>query len=801
MKKTWTILALFFCVVTYAQENIIKAKIIDENGDGVSFATVILQLAADSSMTKADATTLEGEIMFSDISAEQYMMQISYVGYNTLTTEVFQHTGGVVDVGVLTLHVQSTDLAEVVVKSTRPIVEVQPDKTVFNVDGSVNAVGHTALELLRKSPGVVVDNNDNLILQGKNGVQVYIDGKKSSLSGDDLANYLKSMQSTEIDAIEIITNPSSKYEAEGNAGIINIRLKKNQSLGFNGSANLGFQQGINSKYNGSVNFNYREKHFNTFGSYNGYTGRNENDFFLYREQQGVIYDQININNNDNQNQGFRLGSDLFINDKNTIGFLVSGNMSEGRNWSTSNTDIMTIGTEILDSVLLASNTINDARDNYSFNVNYAYKGENGKYLNVDLDYATYKNRSTSFQPNRYLLPDLNTLLFERTFSNVTPTDINIYTAKVDYETNFLKGKFGIGAKSSVVTTDNTFDNFDIIDGVRIKNLDRSNNFVYQENINAVYINWQRALGDKANVSLGLRGEHTHSMGDLTSNQTQNDEVVNRDYFNLFPSAGLTYQINEKNGLRLNYSRRIDRPNYQNLNPFEFKLDELTFQSGNPFLNPQYSNNYSLSHSYNRMLNTTLSYTVINDMYTQITKAVDERASTLTYENLANQKNLALTVSYPFQLAKWWNVYATSTAYILSNQADIDGGTIDLNAKALNFYAQNTFMLPKGIKAELSGWYNSPTLWGNWTTVRQYDVSAGISKSFWDNNATIKLTISDLFYTNGWGGESSFGSLYIRGGGNWESRRARLNFTYQFGNKQVKASRNRKTGLEEERGRI
>jgi outer membrane receptor protein involved in Fe transport len=280
-----------------------------------------------------------------------------------------------------------------------------------------------------------------------------------------------------------------------------------------------------------------------------------------------------------------------------------------------------------------------------------------------------------------------------------------------------------------------------------------------------------------------------------------DEEVDRDYVNLFPSAGITWQAGENNSWRLGYSRRIDRPSYQDLNPFEFQLDELTYQRGNPFLNPQYSNSYSLTHTYKYTLNSSLSYTVIKDVFTQITDAVDERAATLTNINLAEQTNLALTVSYPFSIAKWWNVYATATAFRLHNEANIDGKVIDLNANAFNFYGQNTFMLPKGFKAELSGWYNAPTLWGNWVTNSQYDISMGVSKSFWNDAATFKISLSDLFYTNGWGGESQFGNLYMRGGGSWESRQIRMNFTYMFGNKQVKGSRNRKTGMEEEQGRI
>lgn len=804
MKNAFTLIFSFILsLALQAQQGAIKGKILDDDENGVAYATLLLKNYEDSILVKADASGMDGDFTFSQIPEGTYFIEVTYVGYsNYFTNEFYFDANSDYNVPLIRLSPEAALLSEIVVKSTRPIVEVQPDKTVFNVEGSVNAVGNTALELLRKSPGVVVDNNDNLMLQGKNGVQVYIDGKKSPLSSDDLANYLKTLQSTEIDAIEIITNPSAKYEAEGNAGIINIRLKKDKSLGANGSVNLGYRYGETGKYNGSANFNFRNKAFNTFGSYSLFKGDFVNDFFLYREQGGNIYDQSTFSIHNNESHGFKFGTDFFVSDKSTIGFLVNGNINNWDNNSESNTDIASISDRQIDSFLIAQNNIAGDRDNYNFNLNYAYNSGDGKTLNFDLDYGMFRNKGTSYQPNQYFAADGSTLLFERTYSNVTPTDIDIYTAKVDYESDLAGGKLAMGAKSSYVKTDNTFDNYDIIEGDRIKNLDRSNNFVYKENINALYSSWQKAFGEKLNLMLGLRMEHTNSKGDLTSNQVENDEVVERDYVNLFPSLGVTYQLNQDNSLRVNYSRRIDRPSYQDLNPFEWKIDELTFERGNPFLNPQYSNSYSLTHTYKSTLNSTLSYTVTKDVFTRITDAVDDKAATLTYVNLAKQSNLALTVSYPFAVVKWWNVYATATGYRIHNEANIEGKIIDLKANAFNFYGQNSFMLPKGFKLEVSGWYNSPGIWaGNWTTESQFDVSAGLAKSFWDDNATLKVSVSDIFRTNPWAGESQFGSLYIRGSGQWESRQLRVNFTYLLGNKQVKGARKRKTGLEDEQSRI
>jgi hypothetical protein len=358
------------------------------------------------------------------------------------------------------------------------------------------------------------------------------------------------------------------------------------------------------------------------------------------------------------------------------------------------------------------------------------------------------------------------------------------------------------AKVSFVTTENAYDYFDLIDGTPVLNLDFSNDFSFEVNIIAGYVRFRRPLSEKWNLMLGLRVENTHSSGTWTSDKPSGNDVVERDYTDFFPSGGITYQVSQKHSLRLNYSRRIDRPSYQDLNPFEFKLDELSFMKGNAFLNPQYSNSLSLTHTFNYRLNTSLSYTQTDDVFTRITEALGDSTSILTFVNLAKQTNLALTVSYPFQVKKWWSVYTNISGYRLHNEANLDGEIIDLNANVLSFYAQNTFILPHGIKFEISGWYNSPSLWeGNWTSESMYSVDVGVQKTLFDERANLKISFSDLFNSQNWAGESEFGPLVMRGGGNWESQQLRINFTYNFGNKQVKGARQRKTGMEDEQGRI
>jgi outer membrane receptor protein involved in Fe transport len=480
---------------------------------------------------------------------------------------------------------------------------------------------------------------------------------------------------------------------------------------------------------------------------------------------------------------------------------VTGNLSNKENLGKSVTDIGPIG-ESPESLLSALNDGTGDRDNLNVNFNYMLRGANEATWSIDADLGRFRNDGESLQPNVYTEAGSGTVTDERIFSTITATDIDIYTLKTDYERNFLGGKLGVGAKVSFVNTDNGYDYFDIVDGLPVLSIDRSNDFTFEENINAGYLSFQRQLNDKWNLMLGLRVENTHSTGMLTSDKPGGNDIVERDYTDFFPSGGITYQINQKNSLRLNYSRRIDRPSYQDLNPFEFKLDELSFMKGNAFLDPQYSNSLSLTHTFNYRLNTSLSYTQTNDIFTRITEALDDSTSVLTFVNLAKQTNIALTVSYPFQVSKWWSVYMNTSAYRLHNEANLDGEVIDLNANVLSFYAQNTFLLPKGFKFELSGWYNSPSIWeGNWTNISMYSVDIGVQKMLFNDAANLKISFSDLFNSQEWGGESEFGPLKMRGGGKWESQQIRINFSYKFGNNQVKGARQRKTGMEDEQGRI
>ncbi|MBK6731442.1 MAG: TonB-dependent receptor [Bacteroidetes bacterium] len=784
-------------------QSTISGKVIDANGEAVAFANAVLYLAADSQMMKAEITDMDGIFKMSGISQGDYHLKISFVGYTTYESETFSLSdNSTKSFDNIQLITDENVLDAVEITTERALIEVQPDKTIFNVEGSVNATGNTALELLRKAPGVMVDNNDNIILLGKSGTQIYIDGKPSPLGGEDLAMLLRSMQSSEIEAIEIITNPSSKYEAEGDAGIINIRLKKDKRFGGNANINLGYNQGFYAKYNGTVNMNYRNKFVNLFGMYSVNTGtwRNYMDFDKYMDELNTFTNSINKHSG--PYNSYKFGSDFFLNKFNTLGFIVDGSFNNTKNYSTSVVNIFDASTNDPVSNLDASSESNGNQVNLHTNVNYRFDNLDGNTWNIDGDYGNYDNTNNAYQPNTYYDPMADTIIEENIYTSQAPTLINLYTANVDHERKLGPGKLGAGIKFSYVTTDNTYDYYEVINDEEILDVNRSNNFVYEENINAAYLNYAFAV-KKFNISLGLRAEQTNSIGTLTSLVETADDTVTRQYLDFFPSGGVSYSINQKNALRLNYSRRIQRPNYQDLNPFEFKMNELSYRKGNPFLQPQYTQSIQLTHTYNYSLSSTLRYSYTTDFFSSVSDTAADGAGYIQTLNIGTQQVFGLNVSYPFSITKWWSTYTNAGVFSLHNEGVIsDDRPIDLKQTTFNLYHQSTFNVTDKFSLELSGWFNSPSVWGAvFQTEANWSIDAGAQYKVFKERGNIKVAYTDLFNTAPWQAKQDIEGLYMDVEGGWESQQVRISFSYLFGNDQVKSSRNRKTGIDDEKNRI
>jgi iron complex outermembrane receptor protein len=380
--------------------------------------------------------------------------------------------------------------------------------------------------------------------------------------------------------------------------------------------------------------------------------------------------------------------------------------------------------------------------------------------------------------------------------------IDIMTLKMDYERKIGKGKISGGFKSALVQTDNNFNFYNITDDEELLNVNLSNRFKYDEWVNAGYINYN-LQGKKLGFNAGMRVENSNTKGDLLAMNPVNNKLVKRSYTDIFPSAGLSYSPSQKHNFQFSYGRRINRPNYQDLNPFEFQLDQLTFEKGNAFLNPEYTDNLQVTHTYAYKLTTTLSYSHTNDVITRLVDTSGLKGSFITWDNIAYRKVFTASVSAPFSITEKWSTYTNLNAVHTRNRADFgDGRLINLNVSSFNMYHQQSYSFPKGWNAEISGWYTSPSVWeGTFVMNSMWAAGAGISKKFANDKAKVTLSIDDIFKTNVWRGESTFGGLYMDVSGGWDSRRARLTFNYNFGKEINSKSRNRRTGLEDEQNRI
>ncbi|GAB2583189.1 TonB-dependent receptor domain-containing protein [Spirosoma areae] len=808
MKKLFFLYLALLSTPLFAQTTTLSGTVIDARQQAVPFATVTLLSTSDSTLAKAAVADVSGAYAVVGVRSGSFRLRVSGVGYGTWTSAAIAVTDGqAMTVPPVVLEVAAKSLKSVTVTARKPLIDVQPDKLVLNVEGSLTSAGSSALEVLQKAPGVLLDPNDNLILQGKNGVRVFIDGKPSPLSPSDLSAYMRTLQATDIEAVEIITQPSARYDAQGNAGIINIRLKKNKNFGTNGNATVGFAQGsYYPKFNGSISLNNRTKKANLFMSYSQRNARDWSFVNFYRQQSGQFFDQKSESRSRSVSHNARAGADFFLSRKSTLGMLLDGSMNDVSSMTFGRTPIGQLG-QPATSLLIANNQNEYERANSNANLNYRYTDTTGRELSVDADLGRYNSNNNAFQPNQYLNPSTNQLLLERNYRMLTATNVILHTLKADYSQKLGGGKLSVGFKLSSVKTDNGFSFYDIVEGSNRLNTGRSNQFVYIENVNAAYASFEKQRGNWT-AQLGLRLEDTRSKGQLTSAIKQADQTVSRHYLNLFPSSGLTYSPNQNNRWNASFSRRINRPSYQSLNPFESKTDELTYRKGNAFLRPQYTNTVQLSHTYKYKLTTSLSYSDTQDYFTEITDTTQLSSNGrpqnfITTLNLANQRNLSLNVSYPFSLAKWWSVYSTLSAYRSTNRANFGPGrTIGLTANVLSLYMQHTITLPHKWILELSGYYTSPSIWGGTFKNRRYwGTNVGVQRKILTDRGSLVMTVTDPFNRQQWRGISQFGGLYMDASGGYESRQIRVNFTYAFGSSQVKAARQRKTGLEDEKGRL
>jgi hypothetical protein len=794
---------LYSITVSTAQNGKVTGQIIDEEGTPLEYANILILNAADSTLYKGGLSEEEGNYIFDRLTDGSYLIHSTMIGFGNAYSDVFKITNSnTIEIPTLQL-TNGIEIEQVTVTAKKPFIELKADKMIVNVANSSVSAGNSALEVLEKSPGVVVDNNNNISLRGKQGVLVTINGKNQYMSGDEITRLLETMPASNIDNIEIITNPSAKYDAEGNSGIINIVLKKNENLGTNGSVSTQVRQGWQTSHNHNLNLNYRSEKINIYGAGEYYVWGWEQNLDLMRNIpfEGGLTSFNQSANMVETGDGYNLslGMDWNISKNTSISFLAKRNDGGGENTNDNTTHVSGDNAPAFNTLKVSTIGNEDYnRQNYNANINHKLN-DSGLELSFDIDYNMYGNKDLVNYDNFYLDTNNEEVDAPYYLRNNRRTDIDIFASKLDLTVPISdKVNLEFGTKISMVDTDNsTIFDFQDSNGNWVDQLDRSNDFTYSEDVMAAYINGSSSIGSFM-IQAGLRMEHTKSEG----NSITLDKSVPRSYTNFFPSFSISKSINESHNLSATFSRRLERPNYKDLNPFENYLDQYTFEKGNPFLNPQYTNAYGLNYSLGRKLFVALNYSHTTDAITEVIEQVSaENKNYQTSQNLDDFNNMSITISAPKVWTEWWVSRLNYTGFYTDFKSAIPSGTLS-NQKFTNMVnLNNELQIPGGWNLEISGRYQGKLTFGLFEIDPQGSLDFGLSKSVLNGKGNVKLNVSDIFRTKNSDVRIDQDDIDLFVSQTNDTRRVTLNFSYRFGNDKVKAARKRSTAAEEESGRI
>ena len=735
--------------LVFAQDGLkISGKIVGTDGKPVDGAIIYLSRAADSATIKNTLSNTDGSFKLDALKKGTYKLSVSMVGFSKYRSAVVALNDR--DVVMQDISLKRTDavLKEVNVTSAKPFVEHKIDRTVVNVDALISNAGSTAMDVLEKAPGVMVDQSGGITLNGK-GIQVFIDDKPSYLSGADLESYLRSISSSTIDQLELMTNPPAKYDAAGNGGIINIRTKRSKAIGFNGNANLSYTQGVYGKTNNSVNFNYRNNKLNVTGNLSYNTNNNFNNLDINRQflnADGSVasnFLQTDFIRSKSESYNARIGVDYYATEKTTFGMVFTGLVIPSER-PTINTSRFLNAQNVPDSTIIANNFDKGIFDNGAINMNYRYQYKKGQELTADVDYLAYysdKNQSfinTSYTPNGSVTgTDL--------LAGQLPTHLYIYSAKTDYSQLFKNGvNFSAGLKTSYTTADNLANYFYTLNNTTAPDYGKTNHFLYRENINAAYINANKDFKRFA-LQIGLRFENTTSNGHQLGNVQKPDSSFANNYNSLFPTMYLQYKLDSagSQNVGLNYGRRIDRPNYGDLNPFLSPLDKFTYYVGNPFLKPSYTNNLELSYTYKK-ITTTFGYSKTTDNVNETIEILNG----IYYSrpgNLGSREFKTVAVDAAFDPAKWLNIQWSGRAQNIHTVSAFYTGP--LNTQGTYFFTRGVlqFKTGKDWVLQTDGNYQTKVTNAQFVAGPKYRLNGAVSKKL-SPATTIRLVANDVFYT-------------------------------------------------------
>jgi len=680
-------------------------------------------------------------------------------------------------------------LLEITIAATKRSIDVQPDQTVLNLDAQPATIGENALDVLRRSPGVLVDASENIALNGRPGVNVLIDGKATQLSAQDLAQLLKSIEASNIKQIELITNPSAKYDAAGNSGIINIKLKKSLTNGLNGNLTGSYVQSRHARENATANLNWRKDKTVLF--FNG--GVNDGLQFVTANNDRIAgtktFTQRSLEKDFFGGYSIRAGADYSLNKKTTLGFLW---MLNDRNSNMDNrSSTLLQGQNLADTVFQTHSLAPFDMHRNAYNLNYAFADQSNEYT-IDADYTKYRSSVNNIITND-LINERGTKFGTAASINDQQVGINLYSLKGDWSKTFSPSlQLEAGAKWMRTRTTNS---------LQVQNKEaqqwqldtvKTNLFHYNEDITALYASLH-GNGKQFSWQFGLRGEHTTVKGRSTNLRKTEIAQPDTSYLNLFPTLFLRYKLSANHQIGLSASRRIDRPNYQDQNPFIYFLDALNSEQGNAYLKPQYTSSIEISYTYKYATSIKIAYLKMTDYIEWLTYQ-NEKYTIQTPQNAGTKEMFSIAISSPVRLTKRWSAYVSLTPYYHRYQVLLNGFRATERQSggslAFNSYISNTIELGKGWKGSVSGWFNFQNRATIYVSRPLGSLDLGVQKNILKEKATVKLAFVDLFNTQKWQQTATTNELQLTTYRKWESQNFTIGFSWRFGNNKIKKARER-----------
>lgn len=807
-----TFLILLFIIsgdLLFAQNSSISGKIFDQNKLPISGATVLLFKANKTKLLRSILSDSVGVFIFENLKNDSLKIQISAEGFDKYEGEnlIINEINTELNLNNIMLLPSIGQLAEVTVKAQKPFISQQIDRVVINPEALISSAGSNTLEVLEKAPGILIDQNGNISFKGKSGLQVFINDKPSYLTASELANYLRSMPVSTIESIELIHNPPAKYDAAGNAGIINIKTKKITAKGISTGLSLAYGQGRHIRSNNSFNLNIRRNKINFFNSVSFTQNNSYQDLSITRNYftpTGVlqsVFTQNSLIKPQNRGQNLKMGMDVYPNKNTSFGVVFSGFINPSKR-IVNNFSENKLGTGLLLNTVKANIPMDIDFRNANLNLNLAQKFKNRAELSGNLDFIKFKTQIDQTLTNE-VEDKVNISPIKPTILNSKlPSDIGIGSFKMDFTTPMKWGtKMEAGLKASFVNTQNEADFNDIIDGQKVPNLLFSNIFKYKENINAAYLNASQDL-TKISFQIGFRFESTNIKGNQLGNVAVKDSSFKRNYANIFPTVFVQFRADsaQKHVFSINTGRRIDRPNYKDMNPFTYPLDKFTFYAGNPFLQPTFTYNSELSYTYKG----TWTFALEHSFARNVINETNEQQGTVWYSrpgNFDKQISYGASLNGQMQLTKWWtaNIYATAMNNIFSSRVYTE--ELDDSRWYTVIMPTNQFVINSKWSAELAGSYQSKVLSGQFLVIPIWSARMGVATKILKNKGSLKLNVNDIFYTYQVGGDiRNIANATASWFSYLDTRVATLSFSYNFNKGQNLAPR-RSGGSEAEQKRV